>query len=77
MSDRTAYRLTKSDETTVSAAIRTTVDGWRATGWNGRGKVEALGSLVRVAAHSIGCGLADLRDSEVAWITERAKEAIS
>lgn len=62
----TAYRLTQDDEHAVRFAIRRTIANWHPIPL--RLKVEHVETLKRLAAHAIGCSLADLRDVELAWI---------
>lgn len=74
--DHTAYRLTTADEAKIIQALEGACNEWRAQGGTPRETTD-LPTLLRLGAHSIGCSLHDLRDSEIDWIEERAKEAIA
>lgn len=57
-------RLTDSDRAVMGTAVRAAVAGWGSSRVAGTDAV----TLVRIAAHAIGCSLYDLRDSELVWI---------
>lgn len=67
--DRTGYRLTKLDR---AQCRHTIIEGLGR--WDTNGVLptvldnDARGTLRRTAAYSIGCTLADLRESEVEWL---------
>ncbi len=63
----TDYRLTESDEERARAAIVQTLAKWA-------GHRTDRETLRRIAAHSIGCPLDDLRDVEVQWIDNEIGE---
>jgi len=66
------YRMTVEDETRATAAMRETVRTWQGPRERGIDR----DALVRIGAHAIGCGLEDLRASEVDWMTGRAQRTI-
>lgn len=63
----TAYRLTESDEDKMRAAIGRAYREW--CGDDVRSlRAHEVTTLERIAAHAIGCSVADLRDVEMQWI---------
>ena len=57
-----AYRLTRQDETRIADALTASLDPVAAV------YVTDPERLRRIAAHSIGLALVDMRDVEVEWI---------
>jgi hypothetical protein len=72
----TSYRLTADDEGRITDRLVDVTGGWN---WHGAGPrdagVDRL-ALQRIAAHSIGCSLDDLRDCEVEWINGRIERVL-
>lgn len=66
----TAYRLTEEDERTIREAMAAAADEWMHVGAGTR--FAYRDTLERIGAHSIGCGLSDLREPERAWLEEAA-----
>lgn len=62
-----AYRLTANDEGQITDRLVNAVSTWTPE----QRQQGARETLRRVAAHSIGCTLDDLRTSEIEWIDGR------
>ena len=74
-----AYRLTEEDEGRVTARIDETLADWKRAGHS---RPVAVGTvewetLRRLAFHSIGCSVHDLRDSEIAWVEAAMRERVA
>lgn len=74
----TKYRLTATDEAAITDRLIDVVGSWT---WHQRPRSAITQgdriALRRIAAHSIGCSLDDLRDSEIDWIDGRIERVIT
>ena len=84
MGDIEANRLTEEDRARIAEAIRDQIERWDigARQHYGAGASYAVqpadrDTLERAAWHSIGCGSADLRDSELAEIAETVRGIVA
>lgn len=71
----TNYRLTAEDESCITERLIEVVSGWTPSERQDGGTNRL--TLQRIAAHSIGCTLPDLRDSEVEWLNGRITRVIT
>lgn len=70
------YRFSQGDEHAITSAINGVIGEWRSQQvgtWTAG--TNDKHTLMRIAAHSIGCSLLDLRDTEVEYITEQVERA--
>lgn len=73
--DHSGYRFTAEDEARIRAAVAEFASGLPAS-HGSQAKLVHAEQAARVGASSIGCGLHDLREVEVAWIYTEARRAL-
>lgn len=72
---RNEYRLSAEDESRITERLNEVIKGWSPKERQDGGVARL--TLQRIAAHSVGCTLPDLRDSEVEWINGRITRIIT
>lgn len=74
----TAYRFTDADEGASVRRMAETVALWKQSSATGEVQTDPTTreALVRVGAAAIGCGIYDLRDSELSWLGIEADKLI-
>jgi hypothetical protein len=70
-------RLTEDDMSKIRKGIDETVRVWLPLKAGPRELGADLVALERIGRHAIGCGPADLRDSELEWIAAAARAALA
>ena len=73
--DHSAFRLSPEDEAKARSAMAAHAAALPAD-WSSQAKLAQTEQAQRIGAHAFGCGLRDLRESEISWLATEARRAL-